>query len=149
MIPAVVLVFFSRKRKLKTLIINGMGLALLLLTDAFFTLVLASQTGAYLALAILAAGSWILALFIYLSLSRHLEAMQKKLNSAAYPEMEFTHLSSLGLALLLSLIPGLFTDLLALILYFLPIRLLFGRIFYVKNRTAWEEAAQILSSMDN
>lgn len=135
-----------RQKTLAQTICSLMGLGLFILLDTLVTMMLASRTGAYLALAIVAGLSWFLVAFIFSSMSRHIKLMKAKLETAAYPDHEFRHLAGLGLALVFAIVPGLVTDLIALVLYCIPARLAAGSLIFKHNQGAWEEAAQILSS---
>lgn len=146
MLPPSFILALCKPRSLARMVTRIMGLGLLLLTDTFLTMLVATWTGAYLALAASAAASWLLVLFISGSLGRHTRKLRSLAKEARNSAGEYRHLAGLALALVLAMIPGFFTDILALAFYVMPLRLVAGRTMVRKDPEVWEEVAQVLSS---
>ena len=135
-----------QKQSLLRIFIWATGLSIFILVDTLGTIYLASRTGAYLAVAIVGISTWVNLAIVLGSLGRHTGKIRKNSKEGVFKQIEYIHVNGLLISSLLMLLPGLVTDLLGWIIFFLPVRLAVGSALYYPNQEAYQEVHQYMSS---
>lgn len=118
------------------LISRLLSIGFIFLLDGFFLLYLSSILGGLLSLALMASLCLLGALLVGSSYRRHSRIATVQITSGVYPKLQFSHLTGLFFSLVFTVIPGLFSTLVGLLLYIPPFRLLFGT-FVQKHFNQW------------
>jgi UPF0716 family protein affecting phage T7 exclusion len=139
------LILFFRQDSLLRIFMWLMGFGILVLLDSLATVWLASRIGAYLAIALVGAMTWISLAVQFASLSRHIRLARKLAARGGGIEHEFRHICGLVVSALLIITPGLLTDILAWAIYVPPLRLVIGNTIVRRNRPEFEQLHQHLS----
>jgi len=137
---------FLHRESLLQIFMWLMGLGILILLDSLATIWLASIIGAYVAVALVGIMTWVSLTLVFLSMARHIRIARSLAARAAFPKMEYIHLSSLVISALLIILPGLITDIMAWVLYIPPVRLAIGSLVYRRFSPEFEELNQHLST---
>jgi UPF0716 family protein affecting phage T7 exclusion len=139
------LILFFRRDSLIRIFMWLMGFGILVLLDSLATVWLASQLGAYLAIAAVGTLTWISLAIQFGSISRHIRLARKNASRAADIDREFQHICGLLVSALLIITPGILSDLVAWVVYITPVRLVVGNLIVRNNRPEFEQLHQHLS----
>jgi UPF0716 protein FxsA len=118
-------VLFYPRRTVGIIIFSLMA-GMIIVVDTFLTILIASQWGVYVTLALVLISSLLGVLFAWGSLRRHFKAVVSLAKTGEFPKMEYAQICGLYCALLLLLLPGFLTDALGWLLYFPLLRIGLG-----------------------
>ncbi len=138
------LVLFTSRRHLARFFSNLLLLAIILLADGWILVNVARRTGVYAALAIEGAVAVVAMIVLGNSINHRLRIIREEARSGWFNPQRYARLAAVVTAMILLVLPGFAGDLLGLLIYYPPGRLLFSWVFLKRHRDTLPQVYEYL-----
>lgn len=128
------LVLFTSRKHLATFFSNLLVLAIIVLADGWILVNISRRTGIYAALALQGSVAFIAVIVLGNSINHRIRIIREEARAGYFRPQRYARLASVVTAAILLILPGFASDLLGLLIYYPPGRLLFAALFLRRHR---------------